>query len=368
VQVTHLRLSQFRNLGLQEITFCVGTNLFCGANGQGKTNLLEAIYMLGYGRSFRTSTPKDCIRHGAREFLVQGRVEHGATVRELGVSLSAGGGKRLLLQRKPVSLAEFIGTFHTLAFTQEHLSVVRGAPAERRSFVDRALVTARPGHLQRLAAYGRALKQRNSLLRNAAESGRRCAPDLLDSWDDRLVEEGSRILRNRMQYVEELRQELSGGFSVEELLDIEYSGISAGLDPEGREIEESFRRRLQKARSLDERKGFTTVGPHRDDLRLLLNGRPLADFGSAGQQRSCLLSLYFAQLEIHRKSRGYYPVFLMDDVEAELDDTRLRIFLDHLGSRTQTFLTTAKERALPSLPAGARRFRVQEGAVMPVAA
>ena len=126
-----------------------------------------------------------------------------------------------------------------------------------------------------------------------------------------------------------------------------------------------FRERLRAARSTDERRALTTIGPHRDDLKLILNGKSLADFGSAGQQRSSLLALYFAQMEIHCKNQGFYPVFLMDDVEAELDNERLQAFLDHLSQRTQTFLTTAKARVLPSMPEGARRFRVHEGTITP---
>ena len=225
------------------------------------------------------------------------------------------------------------------------------------------MITAYPGHMQRLAAYGRALKQRNHLLGASLGSGARTDRELLDSWDEKLIQEGARVLRNRRNYVDEMRQELVNPLCSSEELQIQYSSLITAADTGDAEIEGEFRRRLREARNLDERKGFTTVGPHRDDLRLLLNGKSLADFGSAGQQRSCLLALYFAQMEIHRKACGFYPVFLMDDVEAELDSQRLRAFLEHLALRTQTFLTSAKEQFLPPLGAGARRFGVDAGRV-----
>jgi DNA replication and repair protein RecF len=360
VQVLNLRLYQYRNFGLQEIDFCPGTSLFFGQNGQGKTNLLEAIYLLGYGKSFRTATPRDCIQHGKQECQLQGRIEHGSTIRELGITISLAQEKQLLLHRKPVGPGEFIGNLHALAFTQEHLKIVRGGPVERRSFLDRAMITVFPGHMPGLVAYGRALKQRNRLLAGALASGRTTDSELLDSWDESLVREGSQILCNRRQYVERMKRELSNAFCSTEAPEIQYVSAAAGAALEIRDVEGEFRQRLRDARRLDERKGFTTVGPHRDDLKLLLNGKPLADFGSAGQQRSCLLSLYFAQMEIHLKTCGFYPVFLMDDVEAELDDQRLHAFLEYLSRKTQTFLTTAKEHVLPRIGPDVCRFRVHE--------
>jgi DNA replication and repair protein RecF len=197
----------------------------------------------------------------------------------------------------------------------------------------------------------------------ALARGRKTDPTLLESWDEKLIQEGSRILSNRRRYVEEIRKELAHDFWNHETLEIQYASTVPAEVNSMDEIEAGFQRRLGEARSLDERRGFTSVGPHRDDLRLLLEGRSLADFGSAGQQRSWLLSLYFSQMEIHRKTCGFFPVFLMDDVEAELDDRRLQVFLGYLSGRTQTFLTTAKDHALPPLGPDARRFRVNEGKI-----
>ncbi len=368
MQVQNLRLEQYRNFVLQEIDFCPGTNLLFGSNGQGKTNLLEAIYLLGYGRSFRTATPKDCIRHEQQRSSVSGKIAHGSRRLELGVNLSRVEDKQLLLFGKSVGLGEFIGSLHVMAFTQEHLKVVRGGPLERRAFLDRGMITAYPSHMRRLAIYGRTLKQRNRMLSEALAGGGRVDEILLESWDEKLVQEGSRIVADRQRYVDEIQEELRQSQWSPETLEIQYASAIAGTSREFDDIETEFGRRLRQRKPVDERRGYTSIGPHRDDLNLMLAGKALGEFGSAGQQRSCLLSLYFAQMEIHRKACGFYPVFLMDDVEAELDDRRLQAFLQHLACRTQTFLTTAKEHALPPLGEDTRKYLVQAGTVHPVTA
>jgi DNA replication and repair protein RecF len=160
-----------------------------------------------------------------------------------------------------------------------------------------------------------------------------------------------------------MKAELPESMFGAEALKIHYVSGTASETSSVKEIEEQFRARLTQSRNMDIRVGFTTAGPHRDDLNIYLNGRSLARFGSAGQQRSSLLSLYFAQMEIHRKTRGFHPIFLVDDVEAELDDLRLKTFVDYLSERTQTFLTTAKESLLPEISGDIRRFEVDAGRV-----
>jgi len=240
---------------------------------------------------------------------------------------------------------------------------VRGGPIERRAFLDRALLTTYPGHVQRLATYGRSLLQRNRLLGSALANGSRADPAEIDAWDEKLIREGSRIIWNRRQYVEAMKKELPNPLADSEALDIAYLSTAGGEEAEIPAIEEEFRSRLTEARVRDERRGFTSLGPHRDDLKLMLNGKSLADFGSAGQQRSGLLALYLSQMEIHHRILGFYPVFLMDDVEAELDQERLEIFFRHLSQRTQIFLTTAKAQMLPPLHSDAARFYVRAGKV-----
>ncbi len=365
MKLTRLRLLNYRNINELEIVPSSESNLFSGRNGQGKTNLLESIYLLGYGKSFRTSNAKDCIQHGRSECLVEGIVEHGSLSRSLQVTIS-NTEKKLYLLGKQVPLDEFAGNLHVLAFTREHLNVVRGAPADRRAFLDRAMVTLYPGHVRFLALYGRSLKQRNRFLSSVLEGQGVNDENQLDSWDEAIVKPGARILWNRMRYVEQMKQELPQGLFGPEVLRMHYVSTINGEPPDLPAIEELFRQRLRQARASDGKTGYTSVGPHRDDLRLYVNGKSLVDFGSSGQQRSCLLSLYFSQMEIHRKTHGFYPLFLVDDAEAELDTPRIDAFLKFLSQRTQTFLTSAKDFLLSSNLQLATHFDVQNGKVLPV--
>jgi DNA replication and repair protein RecF len=360
LRITRLRLVSFRNFASEQLTFAPGTNLLVGPNGQGKTNLLESIYLLGYGRSFRTSSPRDCIRHGDQAAAAWGTVEHGALERDLEVAITPTE-KRLLVFGKEASLEDFVGNLHVLAFTGEHLKIVRGSPSERRAFLDRAMVSIYPGHLRRLGVYNRVLKQRNELLRHARDRGTTPDPSQLETWDEKLAVDGARIVADRGSFVGAMRRELRAGLFGGETLELRYATAVARDLEEPAHIEAAFRERLLSQRAVDCRAGFTGVGPHRDDLDLRLEGRSLADFGSAGQQRSSLLSLYFAQMEVHRALRGNYPVFLMDDVEAELDPVRLEALLGHLAERTQTFLTTAKEAFLPRGSHPISRYFVHAG-------
>ena len=365
MHLTKLRLFNYRNIEELEVFLSAGTNLFSGLNGQGKTNLLESIYLLGYGKSFRTATPSDCIRYGHPECLVEGTVEHGELKRDIKVTIREEE-KKLFLLGKPVPLDQFVGNLHLLAFTHEHLNVVRGGPADRRAFLDRAMVTLYPGHVNQLAAYGRSLKQRNRILTAAREGRSRIEENLLDSWDEALAKPGARILWSRRQYAEQMKKELPQGLFGTEELKMHYLSTVAEESSDSSRIEEKFRERLQESRARDLRTGVTSIGPHRDDLKLFVNGKSLSDFGSAGQQRSSLLALYFSQMEIHHRVHGYYPAFLVDDAEAELDQERLHTFLTYLSQRTQVFLTSAKDFLLSSIPEDTRHFEVKNGVVYPM--
>jgi len=362
VQVLRLRLDRFRNFASEEIAFSAGTNLLYGANGQGKTNLLEAIYLLSYGKSFRTATARDCIRHGETSAAVWAVVEHGAVQKEMAVSITPVE-KRLFLHGKPVAIDEFAGNLHALAFTSEHLGVVRGGPAERRAFLDRAILMLEPGYLRRIARYSRSLKQRNRMFASARAIGQAVDDRLVSSWDEKLAEDGARILAERRRYIAELEAALEQGTLGSEELRLRYVSNVAREVADAPSIERAFLQRLAETRAADARSGFTISGPHRDDLELFIDGRPLRDFGSAGQQRSCLLALYFAQMEIHARHHGSYPVFLIDDVEAELDTRRMQKLLDHIEGRAQTFLTTAKESLISARPGPIARFEIVSGAV-----
>jgi DNA replication and repair protein RecF len=187
---------------------------------------------------------------------------------------------------------------------------------------------------------------------------------LLESWDESIVKPGARILLNRLRYVDQMKKLLPQGLFGTEEMKIHYLSTIANEESDIARIEEIFRQRLRHCRENDRRTGYTSVGPHRDELKIYVNGKSLVDFGSAGQQRSGLLSLYFSQMEIHRNAHGFYPVFLVDDAEAELDARRIDTFLKFLSQRTQTFLTSAKDFVLTAIPESTRHFEVKNGTVL----
>jgi len=210
------------------------------------------------------------------------------------------------------------------------------------------------------------LKQRNGILSSSRDGRSQIDKNLLDSWDEALAGPGTRILWNRLRYTEMMKEELPQGLFGTDMLKMHYvSTVPTEGSDAPPQIERRFRERLLQTRENDLRTGFTSAGPHRDDLKLYVNGKSLADFGSAGQQRSNLLALYFSQMEIHRKIHGYYPIFLVDDAEAELDHQRLHTFLNYLSQRTQVFLTSAKEFLLSAVPQDTRVFSVKSGVVNP---
>ena len=359
VNLVDLQLEHFRNLRCESIPFSDGINLIIGRNGQGKSSLLEAIYLLGYGKSWRTAVARECVRHGEAESVLRGTVRHGNAERRLQVLLSRPE-KRLYVNGREAALEEFAGQLHVLAFAQIHLSVIRGGPAERRAFLDRAMITSTPGHVRHLANYVRAVRQRNRLL-----GGARGTVDerQLEGWDEAMVREGARILWNRLRYVDGLKEVLPPRLFGNEEIKLHYVATAGeGFEHLGA-VEGKMRERIRASREQDYRMGCTTVGPHRDDLKIFIDGKAAGTYGSAGQQRSALLSLYFAQMEMHYRCHQFYPVFLVDDVEAELDHQRLAVFLEFLAARTQTFMTTAKEETLPKLPGPVTRLRVEQGII-----
>ena len=362
MRIVRIRLSQYRNLRDQDIVPGRGITLFSGLNGQGKTNILEAVYFLAYGRSFHTPAPKDCVRHGESWCRAEGVIERGSLSRDIAVTIS-GTEKKLFLMGKPAPLDEFVGNLHLLAFTHEHLGVVRGGPADRRAFLDRAMVSLYPGHIAGLAAYSRALKQRNNILGAMRDGKTAYDGRLIDAWDESLARSGARVLSNRLKYVESMKRELPKGLFGAEDIRMHYLSTLGTDTADVPGLEEKFREKLWGVREKDRCSGHTSAGPHRDDLKLYVNGKSLVDFGSSGQQRSGLLALYFSQMEIHFKAHGFYPVFLVDDAEAELDGNRLRTFLQYLSSRTQTLLTSTRNFSIDSVSGDVMRFEVNDGEV-----
>lgn len=351
----------FRNLG-GEIFWGEGLNVISGDNGQGKTNWLEAIYLLATSKSFRTQRPQEAIRFGENLSVVRGRVARSQDVhRDLQVTLQ-GSSKTLSLNGKRESVASYLSQLHVVPFTADELEVVRGGPDARRRFLDRGVVSLHHSYVQTLADYQRVIKQKNRLLQDISDSETNIeqARELIEPWNEQIISLGAIIHRARLDYVERLVRSLQQRLFEREEVTIRYiSALEGKGDLEDYEglLKERLRLRLQAEIA----SGYSLIGPHRDDLEILFDGRDIRTYGSSGQQRSALILLDLAAISVYYIWHNEYPLFLMDDVDAELDQKRIGHLLEYLEGRTQTFITTSKNDLIKRFAARAKLIEVRDG-------
>ena len=351
----------FRNLS-GKVSWGPGLNIIYGDNGQGKTNWLEAIYLLSTTKSFRTQKLQEAIRFGEDLAVVRGRVARAEDVhRDLQVALQ-GNTKTISVNAKREPVALYLGQLHVVAFTSDELEVVRGGPDARRRFLDRGVVSLHHAYIQTLADYQRVIRQKNRLLQDAssAEMGYDEARELMSPWNEQLIRLAEEIHRSRTQYVERLNVALESRLFGREEVTIRYVSSLEGkgdLSAYQSLIAERLKLRLQAEIA----SGYSLIGPHRDDLQILFDGRDIRAFGSAGQQRSALILLDLAAISVYHSWHSEYPIFLMDDVDAELDRKRVDQLFEHLEGRTQTFVTTSKEELLKRFSARSNVHEVRGG-------
>lgn len=334
-------------------------NLLYGLNGQGKTNLLEAIYLLGSPRSFRSARLPELIRHGERSAQIQGEVESNGMESRIRLTLESAG-RRVEIDGKGIQRASDLhGRLNAVVFSPDDTGMVRQGPEARRRYLDRAVYMGDIGYLHCWHGYHRILKQRNHLLKSADRSG-------LDTWTEQLAEAGAEVIERRQRYIAVLDGMLQRHYAT-----ISGDGETAGIDysPEGVQatVREDIRTELlelfaRHSRS-DERYGTTTAGPHRDDLIFCLDNRPLKAFGSQGQQKSFVLALKMAEMDNLQAIFGEPPLLLLDDMSSELDARRHRNLMDFLFNRDiQVFITTTERSpALLGAAAQCAVFRVEGG-------
>lgn len=353
----------FRNLS-GEIFWSEGLNVISGDNGQGKTNWLEAIYLLATSKSFRTQRPQEAIRFGENLSVVRGRVTRAQDVhRDLQVTLQ-GSSKTLSLNGKRETVASYLSQLHVVPFTADELEVVRGGPDARRRFLDRGVVSLHHSYVQTLADYQRVIKQKNRLLQDISDSETNIenARELIEPWNEQIISLGATIHRARLDYVERLGGSLQQRLFEREEITIRYvSALEGKGDLE--DYESLIKERLHLRLSAEISSGYSLIGPHRDDLEILFDGRDIRTYGSSGQQRSALILLDLAAISVYYSWHNEYPLFLMDDVDAELDKKRIGHLLEYLEGRTQTFITTSKNDLIKGFAARAKLVEVRDGLV-----
>jgi DNA replication and repair protein RecF len=355
-----IEVGSFRNL-TGKIDWASGINVIYGNNGQGKTNWLESIQVLAHGKSFRTRHLHEAITFGESIASVSGIVHRGDAIdRELRVGFQRNT-KQTFVNGKREPAVRYLGQLHAVWFTSDELEVVRGGPDARRSFLDRGVISLHSPYTQTLSDYSKVIKQKKRLLDQAAERDIRLDElrDLIEPWNQQLIALGAQIHRARNRYVDLLSEALEHSLFGDALAIRYVSSLESKGDLSNYEqlIADRLRLRLEAERFA----GACLIGPHRDDLDVLFQGRNLRSFGSAGQQRSALITLDLAAISVYHSKHQDYPIFLIDDVDAELDGIRIERLLEYLDGRTQTFVTTSKRNHFERFNQRANFYEVREG-------
>ncbi len=350
MKIEQLKLSRFRNLDDTCLRFHERGHLIIGDNGQGKTNLLEAIHYLTVLRSFRSQQDRECIRFGEETFHLEGNWEEEDGQREtLSVGYSGKRKKVSLSGRVLEFVSEAFGRFKSIMLTPEDIAIVRGGPSERRRHLDMLLSLVSPLYLERLKRYRKALASRNVLLRRTPFSEEQAEP-----WERQMAESGAWLIRERKEWLERLEPEFNGLFkrlSGGENGSLRYhnSLLARHIQDGSADVEHIagvFAERLKKRRPVERERGLTLTGPQTDEVQFEIEGQPLRSYGSQGQQRTAVISLKMAETALLKRELGVSPVLLLDDIFAELDLHRSLRLLEELVENHQSFITAPRKEAV----------------------
>lgn len=378
MHVTHLQLVDFRNYAQADVALQAGPVLFIGRNGQGKTNLVEAVAYAGTASSHRVATDHALIRAGAEAAVIRARVQHDDRAIVIELQLNRAAPNRAQVNGSAVRMRELPRYFTSVLFAPEDLALVRADPGVRRDFLDALVVQRTPRLASVVADYERVVRQRNSLLKSARAS--RLRPEqltTLDVWDDRLIDLGTQVITARAEVVELLRPHVAQAYSAVAgddhrtriALRLSIHGSADDAFPAERvadavELAELFRARVAERRRDELDRAVTLVGPHRDDLVLELNGLPARGYASHGESWSYALALKLASAEVLRADAvAGDPVLILDDVFAELDHGRRERLADAVGAYEQVLITAAVGADVPERLA-ATRIGISAGTIV----
>lgn len=367
MKLDRLTLHDFRNIASLSIEPDVNVNVIYGENAQGKTNLIEAIWLLTGNASFRGAKVSEMLRFEKDRAFIEAVFSDRSREQEL--YLSIGSKREIKLNDVPLKNAnELAGHFYSVVFSPAHLSFVKDGPANRRKFLDIAIGQIRPQYKAYLARYEKLIEQRNALLKNSYQYRDLAAN--ISVWDEQIASIGTILTMYRCDYISKLKaaaakiyEGLSGN---REKLTVSYASTvfddPFAVKTYETEWVEQYKAKLKEQFETDVHQGFTESGPHRDDLTLLLDGNSARVFGSQGQQRSCVIALKLAESQILQLAVGEEPVMLLDDVMSELDQSRQHYILNNL-SGMQVFITCCETAQLAGLVKG-KAFMMEKGAVM----
>lgn len=332
MKIESLKLKNFRNYELLSLEFDKATNIFFGGNAQGKTNILEAVYLSGTTKSHRGAKDKDLIRFEQNESHIETVVEKNGINYQIDMHLKKNSPKGIAINKMPIRKAsELFGIVNIVFFSPEDLNIIKNGPGERRRFVDLELSQLDKVYLSNLANYNRIVNQRNHLLKEAAYNSD--VLKTLDIWDMQLVHYGNLIIQRRQEFVEQMNEIISG---IHNKLTGGKESIRILYEPSNSYL--TLEQALNKNKEKDLRIRSTSVGPHRDDIAFMIGDIDIRKYGSQGQQRTAALSLKLSEIELVKQSIHDTPVLLLDDVLSELDKHRQNYLLDSIHD-IQTLIT-----------------------------
>ncbi|KMM57198.1 recombinase RecF [Bacillus glycinifermentans] len=367
--IQNLTLSSYRNYEHVELEFENKVNVIIGENAQGKTNLMEAIYVLAMAKSHRTSNDKELIRWDQDYAKIEGRVikKNGPVPIQLVISKKGKKGKVNHIEQQ--KLSQYVGAVNTIMFAPEDLNLVKGSPQVRRRFLDMEIGQVSPVYLHDLSFYQKILSQRNHFLKQL-QTRKQTDQTMLDVLTEQLTEFAAKVVMKRLQFVDQLEkwaQPIHSGISrgLEELTLKYHTSLHVSDSPDLSKMINSYQESFSKLRDKEIERGVSLSGPHRDDVLFYVNGRDVQTYGSQGQQRTTALSLKLAEIDLIQEEIGEYPILLLDDVLSELDDYRQSHLLHTIQGRVQTFVTTTSVDGIDHQTLNeAGIFRVANGALL----
>lgn len=342
--IEHICLKNYRNYERMELAFENKVNVILGENAQGKTNVMESIFVLAMAKSHRTSNDKELIRWDEEYAKIEGRVQKQSTSIPLELTIAKKGKKAKINHIEQQKLSQYVGNMNVVMFAPEDLHLVKGSPQVRRRFIDMEIGQISPVYLHDMSQFHKILQQRNHYLK-LLQTKKQSDTTMLDVLTEQFIHYAAKIVEKRYQFLVILQKwakPIHSGISrnIEELK-IQYKpslDVSEAMSLS--KIIETFEEKFHQVRVREIERGVTLVGPHRDDLIFYVNSRDVQTFGSQGQQRTTALSLKLAEIELIHSEIGEYPILLLDDVLSELDDYRQSHLLNTIQGKVQTFVTT----------------------------
>ena len=352
--INKIKINNFRNYENSEIKLNKGINIFFGENAQGKTNIIESIFLCSIGKSFRTNNDKELIKFDEEKCTVE--IDFEKALRDGNIKIDIGEKKNIFVNKiKIKKLSELLGNINVVIFTPDDINILKGGPQERRKFLDVMISQLRPKYLHVCSMYKKTIDERNAYLKNIENQKN----DFLEIYDEKLAEYGFEIYKYRKEFIEKIKEKIKkihkNITNYKEDIEIKYISNC--------ENKEKFLNLLKERKNLDIIKGYTTKGVHRDDFQILINELPVDVYGSQGQHRTAVLSLKLSELQVIYDEIGETPILLLDDFMSELDEFRRNSFLKNIEDN-QVIITCTDKIEINNKEE--KNFKVEAGKIIDI--